>query len=479
MSAVPLPAREIADLPGPRGLPWVGNLLQVEPSRMHQNVEAWARRYGSVFRFRIGPRTLVAVTDHETLHALLRDRPDGFRRTRSLQRIGVEMGLKPGVFGAEGDAWRSQRRMVMAGLDPSHVKAYFPALLRVTQRLAGRWQQAARAGTAIDLQADLMRYTVDAVSGLAFGTDVNTLESNDDVIQQHLDKIFPALYRRLFALLPTWRWYKSRADRELDASMAAVNSAIDGFVAAARARLRDDPARRDDPPNLLEAMIVAADSDGSTVTDAQVAGNVMTMLLAGEDTTANTLAWMIHLLQQRPEVLARARAEVLEHAGSRVADFSPERMARLDYVEACAHETMRLKPVAPFMTIQALRETRIGDLRIPADTLVLCMMRSDSVSDRFFPNAAEFDPQRWLAGGAPAAAATSAKRVSIPFGAGPRVCPGRYIALLEIKMAMAMLLTQFVIERVATATGAEPAEKMSFTMAPVGLAMRLRERSPG
>ena len=80
-----------------------------------------------------------------------------------------------------------------------------------------------------------MRFTVDAISGLAFGADVNTLESDDEVIQRHLDKIFPALFRRLLAPLPTWRWWKSAADRELDRSVVAVSVAIDGFIAAARA----------------------------------------------------------------------------------------------------------------------------------------------------------------------------------------------------------------------------------------------------
>lgn len=471
--------RDIADLPGPAGLPVLGNLLQVDRSRLHQDVEAWARRFGPIFRFRLGPRTLVAVADHELLHGLLRDRPDGFRRTRSLERVAIEMGLKPGVFGANGDSWRAQRRMVMAGFDPTHVKAYFPALLKVAQRLRGRWLQAARSGLSIELQPELMRFTVDAIAGLAFGTDVNTLESDDDVIQRHLDKIFPALYRRVFAFIPVWRYWRSPADRQLERSMTAVNLAIDGFIADARARLAADPARRLQPPNLLEAMIVAADAGGSGVTDQEVAGNVMTMLLAGEDTTANTLAWMIYLLQRNPSALHRAREEVLAHAGADVAGFTPERLARLDFVEACANETMRLKPVAPFQAVEALRATQVGDVRIPEGTVIWCVMRGDSVSERFFPNATAFDPGRWLAEGSTAATASaaSAKRVSLPFGAGPRVCPGRYIAMLEIKMAIATLLSTFELDSVSTPAGGEPVERMSFTMAPVGLTVRLRERA--
>jgi cytochrome P450 len=102
-------------------------------------------------------------------------------------------------------------------------------------------------------------------------------------------------------------------------------------------------------------------------------------------------------------------------------------------------------------------------------------MRGDSVSTRYFENPEAFEPERWL--GAATGEAGSAKRISMPFGAGPRMCPGRYLALLEIKMAMAMLLARFDIESVSTPDGAEPTEHMSFTMTPIGLRMRLRERA--
>ena len=488
----PAPAlRELKDLPGPPTLPLVGNLLQIQRPRLHQNIEAWGREFGPFFRLKLAARTLLVVSDHEAISSALRDRPDGFRRTRLLEKIGLEMGVLPGVFAANGEAWRRQRRMVMAGFDPTHVKAYFPSLLKVTQRLRGRWQRAVRDSRSIELQPELMRFTVDAIAGLAFGVDINTLESDDDIIQKHLDKIFPALFKRLFSLVPTWRFIRLPADRRLERSVAAVNTAIDGFITQARARLQADPARRAHPPNLLESMIVAADEVGSDVTDREVAGNVMTMLLAGEDTTANTLAWMIYLLHRHPEALQRAQQEVRTLAADSSV-FTPEQMASLHFLEACAHETMRLKPVAPFQVIEALRDSVVGGIRVPAGTGVWCMMRGDSVTERHFPNPQAFEPQRWLndaeggaAGGTangaagvaiPNQAASSSKRVSMPFGAGPRVCPGRFLALLEIKMAMAMLLAHFDITEVTTPDGGEAVEQMAFTMMPVGLKMTLRER---
>ena len=469
--------RRVRDLPGPRGWPIIGNLLQVKPAQVHLDIERWSRQYGPLFRITLGPQPIIVLTDHEHIAAVLRDRPDGFGRHTHLRKLSLEMGLTTGLFGSEGDVWRRQRRMVMSGLDPGRVRAYFPQLQRVTLRLRARWQRAAREGRTLDLQPELMRYTVDTVAGLTFGADINTLESDGDVIQQHLDKIFPALYRRVMSPLPTWRWFKRPADRQLERSVAEVNRAIAGFIAQARERLRNDPTRRERPPNLLEAMIVAADDGNSGIDDTQVAGNVLTMLLAGEDTTANTLAWLLHLLHRHPEALAKARDEVRRvgalESGT-LEDFTPEMLGQLDYLEACIHETMRLKPVAPFVVVEALREATIADVRIEPRTLVWCVMRHDSVAAEHFERPTEFDPQRWLGEGD----ASHAKRVSMPFGAGPRTCPGRYLALTEMKMALAMLLDSFDIESVEAPGGhdVEAEERMSFTMVPVGLRMRVVER---
>lgn len=467
--------RDLADLPGPRGLPLLGNLLQVRRARMHQIVEGWCREYGSLFRFTIRHVPILVVADHDALAAVLRDRPDGFRRTDRMRVVGDDMGLEAGVFAAEGEAWRRQRRMVMAAFDSGHVKAYFPSLLTVTTRLRGRWQKAARARHSIDLQSDLMRFTVDAVAGLAFGADINTLESDENVIQRHLDKIFPALFNRMLSPIPYWRYVRLPADRRLDRSVLAVKAAIQGFVAQARERMRADPTLRERPRNLLEAMIAAADAEGSGLDDRDVAGNVLTMLLAGEDTTANTLAWTIYLLKRNPRTLQRAADEVWRFIGHSAA-FTLDQIGALEYIEACAHETMRLKPAAPVLGLQALRDTIVGDVRVPAGTLIWGVVRHDSIDERYFPNAADFDPTRWMAGDGAARATGAAGRASMPFGAGPRMCPGRYLALLEIKMAIAMLLGAFEIDSVGTADGREPQELMAFTMAPLGLRMQLRER---
>jgi cytochrome P450 len=455
--------RKLSELPGPRGLPILGNVLQLRNSRLHITAEEWSRTYGEYFRFRIGPRAFLAVANPETIAALLRDRPDGFHRSERLSAIADDMGFN-GVFSANGDAWRRQRPMVMASFDPRHIRTYFPALAKVTDRFARRWRRAASAGETIDLQSDLMRYTVDVTSGLAFGVDMNTLESDDEVIQAHLDQIFPALFNRLMAPFPYWTWLR---DRKLDAHLKALSEAVAGFIAQARTRMAADPRLREAPTNLIEAMIAARDNPESGLSDGDVAGNVLTMLLAGEDTTANTLAWMIYLLHLHPDALRKAREEVL---GKDLNHY--ESMAALPFVDACINETMRLKPVAPIIILQPTRDTAVAGIEVPKGALIMCLMRAGATDERRFPDARAFDPGRWLSG----ASAASPKRVSMPFGAGPRLCPGRYLAILEMKMVMAMLLNNFDIEDVGTPDGGEAREHLAFTMYPEGLRLKLRNR---
>ena len=476
-TAQTLRLRQINELPGPRGWPIVGNTFQIKRAQIHQTVENWAKSFGPLFQMKLGKRRLLVVSDPELLAAVMKDRPEGFRRSPLTAIIGKEMGLPQGVFSAEGDAWRKQRRMVMASFAPGHVRAYFPSLVKVTLRLQERWKTAARAGQTINLQADLMRFTVDAIAGLAFGKDVNTLQAGEDVIQRHLDQILPSVFGRALSLFPYWRYFKLKKDRALDKSVVVINALLKDYVAQARARLQNDPATRAKPSNLLEAMIVAADEpdeSGVGLGDAELTGNVLTMLLAGEDTTANTLAWMTHLLMQNPSSLERLRQEVRTHAPD-PAQFTMELLDSLDYLDACCNETMRLKPVAPFIPVMALRDTQVGDVAVPKDTMVWGVLRHNSVSEPWFADPAAFKPERWLAD-APQPLSHDAKRASLPFGSGPRMCPGRYLALLEMKMAMAMLLASFEIESVSTPDNLPAQELMAFTMNPVGLTMRLRER---
>ncbi|WP_229632129.1 cytochrome P450 [Pseudoduganella violaceinigra] len=457
--------RRISALPGPRGLPFLGNTLQLRPSKVHADVEAMARRYGPLFQMRIGRQQVLVVADAALVGAILRERPDGFRRPDVTARVSDELGGERGVFLAEGAVWRKQRKMVMQAFAPHAIKAYFPLLARVGARLQQRWAQAARDGRPIALNADLKRYTVDVIAGLAFGEEVNTIENGDDVVQRQLELIMEGTARRSLMPVPYWRYVKLPYDRRLEAAVRATRAATNGFIAKARQRMQDDPSRASHPHNMLEAMLAAADQEGSGIDQGAVIGNVSTMLLAGEDTTSSALSWLIWLLARHPAALQRAQEEVRGVAPDPSA-FTIEQMDRLEFVDACAHEAMRLKPPAPFLPLQANHDCVVGDVRVPKDCVLWCVLRHDSVSEAKVHNAAAFDPQRWLDGG-------NVRQLAMPFGSGPRLCPGRYLSLLEIKVAMACLLGAFDIVSVDGDSG----EYHGFVMQSGALTMRLLPRA--
>jgi cytochrome P450 len=138
---------------------------------------------------------------------------------------------------------------------------------------------------------------------------------------------------------------------------------------------------------------------------------------------------------------------------------------------------MRLKPVAPIIMLQPTRDTVVAGVEVPQRTVIMCLMRAGATDERRFPDAQAFDPARWLDGQMRGGSASSPKRVAMPFGAGPRLCPGRYLAILEMKMVMAMLLAGFDIESVTTPDGREAQEHLAFTMFPVGLRLKLAARA--
>lgn len=463
--------------PSPPGLPVFGHLLYLRPRSSHLVLERWAQQLGTPYWLRMMARRMLVIADPVLIGDVLRARPNTFRRTRPVESVFRELGIA-GVFSSEGEDWARQRRLVMRAFDPTHMRRYFPALVQVTERLRKRWLRLAAQAGAIDIQAEFMRYTVDVTAGLAFGVDINTIEHEGDVIQQHLDKVFPGIARRMVTPYPYWRRFKLPHDRALDRHLQVIRTAIDGFVAQARQRIADDPRLAEQPSNLIEALLVARDAPGSEFSEQDVTGNVFTALLAGEDTTANSLAWMIDYLCDRPQLQQQLADEARAAAGAATVIDQFERADQLPMAQACATEAMRLKPVAPVLSFETIVDTRLGDIELPRNSLVTTLMRLPGLDPRRFTDPTEFQPQRWLAAtDAPSADVAEqqrqAKRALMPFGGGPRFCPGRYLAMIEIKMVSAMLAANFIVERVA---GTTVRERSNLSMMPVGLRVHLRPR---
>ena len=450
--------RSIADLPGPRRLPVLGNAHQIRTTRLHVILENWARRHGPVFRFDLGPNPVVVFGDPAPIAAMLRARPDTFRRWTVMGEVIGEMGIE-GPLNAEGDAWRRQRRLSVTALNTDHLHRFYDVIARSAERLHGRLGAMADGGDGLNIRPLFQSFTVDVTSALAFGEDINTLEGVDPGLQEHIDRITYMVGRRMNIPVPYWRRFKLPVDRELDRSLAVLNHAVSGFIERGRKRRAESPDR--EPDTFLEGLLASS----GNYTDREIAGNVFTMLAAGEDTTANSLAWAAWYLAVRPDVQEQVANEAAEVFGASVVP-TYEQATELAYTEAVVRETIRIRSASPLLFLEPLVDTEAGGVNLPAGTQTILLTRYVALQEDSYVRPKEFDPTRWLGGADP--------KHYLAFGAGPRACPGRNLAHLEAKTALAVLANSFEIT--LDPDGPAVYEEFGFTAGPSAVPVRLKRR---
>ena len=203
-----------------------------------------------------------------------------------------------------------------------------------------------------------------------------------------------------------------------------------------------------------------------------VRGNLLTLLMAGEDTTAHTLIWLMYLLTIHTDIQDGIREEVDRVLGDEPWLKTYASNNDLKYIDGVMYESMRFKPVAPVMLFQATRDMELEELSIKKGQKILTQWRSAALKDKYFSDAMMFKPERWMKNsGCP----VHTQDAFTPFGSGPRYCPGRNLAILEVRMVLAMLFKNFEIEMVTKHEDID--EIMAFTMMASGYQVRLKRRS--
>lgn len=465
------PFQRIEDLPGPPSLPIVGNLLQLDAGRAHAGLETWAARYGPIYRMQLGPFQALGISEPGLIAALLKQRPVALSRSPRLSELIDELGFR-GLFTAEGETWRRQRKLVMRALTPEAIKHFFPIIASVTARLEARWRAAALEGRPVNLVRDLKRYSIDVTTWLAMGVDVDTLNHDENPLQGDVETWFATVGRRLPKYFSYWRYLRLPVDRRSDRAVARLHATVTALVAEARARIAAQPALRTNPGNILEALVVARDEAGSEFTDEDVRGNVATMLFAGEDTTANAMAWLLFHLAGNPAATSAATAECDAVLAGQPVVISARDLDGLRYLEAAAVESMRLKPIAPIQGLMTQVDVDLAGLHVPPGRVIFLLPRVAATDAAQFLEPLHFRPERWLDDDA--SALNDPKRKTFAFGGGPRFCPGRYLAMVEIKMVTSMMLRNFrlSLELAPEAIG----EQFTFTMGPDSLDARFALR---
>ncbi|HEU4533563.1 MAG TPA: cytochrome P450, partial [Polyangiaceae bacterium] len=390
----------------------------------------------------------------EHVREVLVTRADAFTKGHSALR-GVSRALGDGLLTSDGEVWRRHRRLANPAFTKRAIEGYVDGM--VAEALATR--DALREGQARDLAADMTALTLRVVGRALFGTDVaadvGTIARSVRTFQLVLGAppALPGPLRRL-------------VERRTAGATRGLDAIVERLFAARRAA----PA---DPPDLAQMLLDATDPDdaGARLDEREVRDELVTFLLAGHETTSNTLAWALYLLSQSPAAEARLCAELDEALGGR-----PPRaddLARLPYTEQVVKEALRLYPPAFALARRAERDTRIGDYDVPAGSEVMAWVYFTHRDLEAFPEPEAFRPERFE----PAAEARLPRGAYVPFGAGPRACIGRAFAMSEAVAALACLYQRFTFEYVGSRP---PRPRGHITLAPGGgVPMKARRRAPG
>lgn len=365
------------------------------------------------------------VSDPQAIRHILVDNAANYRKD-DLQRRVLAPGLGDGLLTAEGDEWRLQRRTLAPLFSPRHVAGFTAEMIAAAERLVRRWQRRSE-GRVLDVSLEMTRVTLDILERTIF---TNGLKRDPDALGRAITRYFEAIGPidplDLFGM-PDWlpRIGRIRARPAVRFFGEVVNELIE----ARRALIASgDPA----PNDILTLLLRAADPEtGRGLSDLEVRANIVTFIGAGHETTANALAWTLYLLSRAPDHRERVEAEVDAVFGN--GRFEPADLPRLVFTRAVIEEAMRLYPPVPFMSRSALREDRIGKLKIPKGSLVTIAPYVVHRHRRLWEEPDAFMPERFL----PERRDAIDRFAYLPFGAGPRVCIGAAFALQEAMIVLA------------------------------------------
>lgn len=427
-------AAERGAIPMPPALPVVGHLHQIARAGLISHLLAVSRDYpDGIFKLKFGSRVSIFVTSAD-LVAELSDET----RFRKMPGPGLRVVRKfagDGLFTAfsEEPNWGKAHRILLPAFSQRAMRGYFDMILEVCDQLVAKWKGL--SGTDVLVADDMTRLTLDSIAIAGFGHRFNSFER--DELDSFLLSLGSALEESLNRItkLPFQQRFRKKAAGRFDADIAEMNTLVDDIIADRRRNPTDGK-------DLLNLMLTAVDPEtGETLDDLNIRYQVLTFLIAGHETTSGLLTFAFHLLLRHPHVLAQAYAEV-----DRVlpGDTRPDyaHVAKFEVIERILKESQRLWPTAPAYSVAPFEDTLIGGKYLmrkdrPINIISPGLHRDPHVWDR--PD--EFDIDRWL----PEAEAARHPHAYKPFGNGARACIGRQFAMVEAKLAMAMLLQHFAV----------------------------------
>jgi cytochrome P450 / NADPH-cytochrome P450 reductase len=426
----------VDEIPGPRGLPVLGNARDIDAAAPFESLLRLAEEYGLIYKLGAPGATRLILSGPELVDEVCDE-------TRFDKMVGGGLAnlrrdsLDTGLFTAEthDPLWRRAHDILMSPFSLQAMRDYLPKMLDIAEQLVEKWARL-NPGDEVDVPADMTRLTLDTIALCGFGYRFNSFyrETPHPFVEAMIRTLTESQARA--RQLPLQTRLKIRAQRQLDEDTAFMNNLVDGLIAERRAQ-----GEAGDTTDLLGRMLNGVDKEtGERLPDRNIRAQCITFLIAGHETTSGLLSFAIYYLMKNPAYLARARNEVDTVLGT-TAEPTFEQVQRLRYVRQVLEESLRLWPTAPGFTRTPYQDTVIGGryaipVGTPLTVLTPALHRATSV---WGPDAAEFDPDHV----APERLAALPPNAYKPFGTGQRACIGRQFALQEATLVLGMLVQRF------------------------------------
>jgi cytochrome P450 len=393
------------------------------------------REYGDLVHIRLGLTPTLVVGHPDLVEEVLVTRNHDFRKSLSTRRLDTLLGK--GLLLSEGDFWLRQRRLMQPAFHRERIAKMGEAMVRSATEITNSWHN----GEVRAINEEMIEITLRIVARTLFGTEVGEdlarIRRSSPAMNEHFRSRLYSLLILLPDSVPTpgnLRYAAARRDLE---------QLVYHIIAERRAS--GEPGE-----DLLGMLLAARDDTGRGMDDHQLRDEVMTLLLAGHDTTALALTWAWVLLAQHRDSACRLHAEldsVLEHRPPAATD-----VPQLQYTSHVIAETLRLYPTAWAIGRESACDTQIGGQRVSKGTTVLIVPWSIHRDPRFYDAADEFRPERWAHG----LAERLPRFAYLPFGGGQRVCIGSSFALLEAALVLASIAQRFELELADPSQPVEP-----------------------
>jgi enediyne biosynthesis protein E7 len=448
--------------PGPSGHRLLGSLHDVRTDRIRFVTNA-TREFGDIVAFRMGPKRLFLLRHPHHVRHVLCENHRNYRKGLGLAEARPMLG--DGLLTSDGDLWASQRRLLQAAFQKDRMEWYGQAICEAVCETAERWRALAMCGDAVDIGAEMTRLTMNVLSKTLLLPRLMNFASEcaDD-----LAEVGRWAMRRMTSLLPLPLVFPTPSNLGARRALTRLEQRAQELIADSRAggteagkfiALLEDQARCD---------------SGNARPGSLVRDEVLTLLLAGHETTAAVLSWTWYLLGGNTEAYKRLRTELDEQLGG--ADAKDGDLPRLPYTRMVLSEAMRLYPPVWLLPRKSIAADEIGGYEIPARSDVLISLYSMHRHPEFWPDPDRFLPDRF-APGRPAAQTAAALPHYLPFGAGPRTCIGMRFGLMEATIALANLAQRF---RLSPAGARVPEPEASLSLHPRnGLPMFIQSRCAG